>query len=246
MPSKIKRPKSCATTKNCKKSTASKGSRTGHSFNASVKTEHTLIQTDKLDKVLDVNQLSRTVKVEAGMKLHKFNQVLWDLGYCLPSLGDIDQQSLAGLVSTATHGTGLKWGSISDSDGVVEMELITANGELLTLKSNDDLMKAARVSMGVLGVIYSLTFKVVPKRNLKMVTKKMSLKDALKKENYLNHDHFEFFYFPYTESAQAIYRDITSEPENGPGKAKKWFNEVFIENIMLDAILKVKSHRPNR
>lgn len=215
---------------------------TGHSFNRALVTEGTLIKTKNLKKVLQLDS-SGLVKVEGGYKLHDFNDYIWKKGYCFPSLGDIDRQALAGLVSTSTHGTGMKWGTLSDESTLKGMELITASGELLSLSSTNpadvEMLRAARSSLGMLGLIYSATFQMAKAHNLHLATKKMTLNEALDSRHWKENDHYEFFYFPYTDKTQGIFRNQTAKPPCG-SSIKNWFNEIFMENIVLDVILKTR------
>ena len=94
--------------------------------------------------------------------LADLNERLHERGLAMENLGDIDRQTLAGSISTATHGTGAKLRNISAQ--VEAIELVTADGELRelsALRTPDELL-AARVGLGALGAIYSVTLRTVP------------------------------------------------------------------------------------
>src|SRR5207245_398201 len=76
------------------------------------------------------------------------------------------EESIAGAISTGTHGTGLRFGSLSTQ--IVGMNLVTAEGRLLqiSLDQQPELMAAARVSLGALGVITQVTIQCVQAFNL--------------------------------------------------------------------------------
>lgn len=102
----------------------------------------------------------------AGTKLHEMGQPLWDMGLAMANMGDIDRQSIAGAMSTGTHGTGVELQNVSSQ--VVGLRLIQANGEVIdiTIDSHPQLMRAARVSMGTLGVISQVTLQAIPAYHL--------------------------------------------------------------------------------
>ena len=80
----------------------------GHSFNGGTMTEGTLISLDALTRVLDADPATGRVRVEGGIRLHALSRELHARGLAMENLGDIDAQSVAGAISTGTHGTGLK------------------------------------------------------------------------------------------------------------------------------------------
>src|SRR5688572_15209294 len=130
----------------------------GHSFSPVALTDGTLLRLDRLDRVLDADAASGLVRVEAGISLHALNRELLARGLGLPNLGDIDVQSLAGALATATHGTGARLGNLSMQ--VEAMELVLGDGSVRTLTGEDgDLLRAARVGLGSLGAVTAVTLR---------------------------------------------------------------------------------------
>src|SRR5262245_47487274 len=165
----------------------------GHSFSGCVPTTGTLLQLDALDRVLSVD--GDRVRVEAGIRLHALSRELLARGLAMPNLGDIDVQSLAGALSTGTHGTGARLPILPAQ--VESVELVLADGSDAVLDSGDELL-AARVSLGALGVITAVTLRCVPAFRLHGVDKPMPLDDVLStlQQRADEHDHFEFWTFP--------------------------------------------------
>ena len=126
----------------------------GHSFTEAALTDDVMLRIEALDRVLDADPVSGLVKVEAGILLADLNECLHELGLAMENLGDIDRQTLAGAISTATHGTGAELRNISAQ--VEAMEIVTADGELRALSASGtpDELLAARVGLGALGAIY--------------------------------------------------------------------------------------------
>lgn len=221
----------------------------GHSFNDCVASSDTLVCTDRLNKILHIDKDKLRVKVEAGLKLKELNSILWDQGMAFASLGDIAEQSLAGLISTGTHGTGMQWGSFSDGRQIVGVELVVADGSLLELRADrpedQEKLAAARLALGSLGAIYSITFNLTRAHNLHLKTSVLDLDEACDPIHYQQNDHYEFFPLPFTNRVLAVFRNKTDEPENGHALSI-WFNKIVMENYALGALMKLSALTPSR
>src|SRR5262249_57845091 len=128
-------------------------------------------------------------------------EVLHAAGLGLVNQGDIDAQSLAGAISTGTHGTGIGLGSLSTQ--AAALTLVSAHGELVECspEREGELFSAAGVSLGALGVIASVRLKLRPAYNLLEQKRGMDLEACLAGIEVLrrDHRHLEFFWFPYTD-----------------------------------------------
>ncbi|HYR90885.1 MAG TPA: D-arabinono-1,4-lactone oxidase [Terriglobia bacterium] len=163
----------------------------GHSWSGFVVTDKTLLQLDKLNKGLIADVLKRRYTVQAGIRLKDLINNLALDGLAMKNLGSITEQSIAGAISTGTHGTGLRLGNISSS--IVGMKLVTGTGDVLTIKESDgDLLEAARVSIGMLGVITEVTIEVVPLYNLEHNTYLCRFDDVIDKIDTLNQENERF------------------------------------------------------
>src|SRR3954462_7787832 len=172
----------------------------GHSFSGGGPTTGTLISLDNLARVLDADHESGLVRVEAGIRLKALSRELHARGLAMPNLGDIDAQSLAGALATGTHGTGTRFPNLSGQ--VVSVELVLADGSERTLDAGDGL-RAARVSLGALGVVVAVTLQCVPAFRLGNDDHPEPLDDVLDalQERADAHDHFEFWTFPHAAIA---------------------------------------------
>ena len=248
-PNEVHRPKSLAELQDVvAKAQSARAVGSGHSFSPCAHTEATMIVMDDLSRILEVDYLNRRVKVEAGKKLFAFNNELETYGFALPSIGDIDVQSLAGVVSTGTHGTGMKWGSFSDQGTIHAMELVLADGSLKSLSADrpedTQALSAARLSLGALGVIYSITFNVTEAHNLELKSWLMSLEEALDPRLYLENDHFEFFRFPFTDKVKAVTRNRTDKPRSAKS-VWTFVDKILLENVTLGVLLNTASLKPD-
>jgi FAD-linked oxidoreductase len=203
----------------------------GHSFTPLVQTDDVLISLDAFQGIESVDAEGQRVTVLGGTKLKKLGDALLTQGLAQENLGDIDVQSIAGAISTGTHGTGIRFGSLSTQ--VEGLTLVTASGELLECSSerDPDIFKAAQVSMGALGVIARVTLRVVPAKRLRFRSHRERLANCITNlEQYQQENsHFEFFWLPYTEWVQAKFLNETEAPATG---SNLWgtFNKVVLEN----------------
>ena len=152
---------------------------TGHSFTAIAAPEHTMLRPQRLTGIVTVDREAMTVTALAGTRLKDFNTALEDLGLSLHNMGDIAEQTLAGAISTGTHGTGGVAAGLAAQ--VVGLELVTGTGEVLRASAdeNPDVLEFARVGLGALGVITTITFAVEPLFLLEAVEQPMSWDEAL-------------------------------------------------------------------
>jgi L-gulono-1,4-lactone dehydrogenase len=208
----------------------------GHSFTETALADDMMIRVEALNRVLDADIHSGLVKVEAGIVLANLNEELHQRGLALENLGDIDRQTLAGAISTGTHGTGAGLSNLSAQ--VEAMEIVTADGELraLTMEGTPEELLAARVSIGSLGAIYSVTLRCVPEFTLHRVDEPRPLAEVLSSFDELAHanDHFEFFVFPYTEKALTLCRNRSDRAPEPRGRAKAWLSDMLVENTLGD------------
>lgn len=165
----------------------------GHSASDVVQTTGILVDTHELARVLDPlarllrdeSEPETLFRAECGIRIDDLNDALWDRGLALANMGAYDGQTIAGAVSTSTHGSGIALGSLSDA--VASIELLAADGTLyrvepsggitdparfaaevrdVTLVQRDDWFHACVVGLGAVGIVYALTLRVVPKYHL--------------------------------------------------------------------------------
>jgi L-gulonolactone oxidase len=206
----------------------------GHSFSPGVPTDGTLLHLGRLNRILEADAASGLVKAEAGITLADLNRGLQERGLALPNLGDIDVQSLAGALATGTHGTGAQLPNLSAQ--VEAMELVDGRGERRTLTGDDgDLLRAARVGLGSLGIVTAVTLRCVPAFRLRGVDATLPLEDVLASldERVDGPEHFEFWTFPHSPLALTRTNVRTDAPVRTPGAARAWVHDVALDNYAL-------------
>jgi FAD-linked oxidoreductase len=204
----------------------------GHSFSDIACSEGSLLRLDRLSNVLDVDASSGLVRAQAGITIRDLSRQLEAHGLAMENLGDIDVQSIAGAISTATHGTGARLRNISSQ--VVELTLVLADGSTLVCSPERDLevFLAARVGLGALGVIAEVTLRCVPAFTLRGLDAPAPLAQTLERfeELALGNDHFEFFVFPYADVALTRTNNRTDEPPKSRGRLAAYTNDVLLTN----------------
>jgi FAD-linked oxidoreductase len=205
----------------------------GHSFTPLVETDDALVSLENMQGIESLDETHGTVSALGGTRLKSLGKALFARGLAQENLGDIDVQSIAGAISTGTHGTGIRFGTLSTQ--IEKLTLVTADGELLECspEHNPDIFKAAQVSLGTLGIIAKATVRVVPAKRMHFKSHRESLDDCLTNlERYKQENsHFEFFWFPYTKWVQAKFLNETGEPAS---KSNMWgtFNKIVMENYV--------------
>lgn len=130
----------------------------GHSFSQLLATDDTLVSLDDMPTAVSVN--GKLATVSAGIRLKDLIVELKNRGLALKNLGSITEQSIAGATSTGTHGSGLRLGSISTQ--IEEVRLVAGTGGIRTVKRSDgDLLDAASLGLGLLGIQTEVTLECV-------------------------------------------------------------------------------------
>jgi L-gulonolactone oxidase len=203
----------------------------GHSFSDIACTDGVMLHLGRMNRVLAVEGNEATV--EAGITLHELGPQLAARGLAMENQGDVDPQTVAGAISTATHGTGGRFRNLSAQ--VTRLRLITAAGEALELGEGDDL-SAGRVSLGALGAISAVTLRCVPAFTIHRIDEPRPLDDVLASFDELvdGSDHFELFVFPYTRTALTLTSQRTDRDPRPPGKLQAFVRDVLVENAALE------------
>lgn len=206
----------------------------GHSFTELVPTDGTLVSLRHFTGIKSVDPAALTATVGAGTRLGELGELLHQAGQALPNMPDVDEQTLAGAMATATHGTGQGLGALHAY--VESVRLVTPRGEVLVCsrQKNPQVFEAARVSLGALGVITEMTLRNVPARNLKRRVWLEPLDDLLDRFDELaaKHHSFEMYYLPFFDYGVAISIDPTDVPPQPRGAEQ--------DN---DAVMQMKSLR---
>ncbi len=217
----------------------------GHSYSDIAHGEDLMLSIDPMARVLDADPSSGLVRVEAGITLGALHAELDRLGLALPSLGEIDKQTLAGAIATDTHGSGLRFGSLGAQ--VAALTLVTADGAVIEIGDEDiELLRAARVGLGALGVVTAITMRCVPAFTLHQARYVERLDTLLERIDELvaTHDHVNVFVFPHARRALVLERNRVALAPVPRSAARTWLEDVFLENQVMDAVCRAAGRMP--
>jgi FAD-linked oxidoreductase len=218
----------------------------GHSFTAAAATGGVLIRPEGLTAIRSIDKAAGTVTAEAGVQLRQLNAALAAEGLSLTNMGDIMEQTVAGAVSTGTHGTGRDSGAIAGQ--ITALELVTADGSVLTCSADErpEVFAAARVGLGALGVISAVTFAVEPVFLLTAREEPMPFDrvmadfDALVADN----EHFEFYWFPHTGNCNTKRNNRSRGPAAPLPAVRGWIDDELLSNGVFRAACAVGKAAP--
>ena len=218
----------------------------GHSFTAIACPDGLQLRPEALSGIVSVDREAMTVTALAGTPLHVLNAGLESLGLSLHTMGDIAEQTVAGATSTGTHGTGGLVASLSAQvDG---LELVTGDGSLLraTATENADVLAAARVGLGALGILTSVTLRVEPLFTLEAHEAPMSWDQAVGgfDELVADNHHFEMYWFPHTDRMLTKRDNRTvDDPEPLP-RLRAWLDDELLANTVFGWVNAVGNRAP--
>ena len=216
----------------------------GHSYNDVAIAPETQVSLRHLNKVRHVDTATGQLTVEGGITLHEIRAEMARHGLAFANMGDIDRQSIGGALSTGTHGTGLTAPAFASQ--VVAMELMLADGSIVRCDAQDpDLFDAARVSLGALGIIVSVTIRAVPAYNLRrsdsVVTREQAFQILASPPET---GHVGLYFMPYIDQVLMWVAERTADPIDKPSALGEWFRDVVKVNYGLEAMGVVARRAP--
>ncbi|WP_066900512.1 D-arabinono-1,4-lactone oxidase [Mycolicibacterium houstonense] len=220
----------------------------GHSFSAIAVAPEIQIDLHQLSGILHVDTHRRRVRVGGGTRLWQLSRLLAPYGLALENMGDIDRQTISGAISTGTHGTGATFGGLATQ--VVGLTLVAGDGQVVHIDElrNAELLPAARVGLGALGVIVEVTLQCVPSFAIRAVEKVEPLHDVLDSfdQRMTQADHFEFFWLPHTDVAltKTNTRLPAQSSANRAGQLRHRIEQELLENGVLGAVCALGSAAP--
>lgn len=210
-----------------------------HSFTAIAAAPGVMLDLAGLEGLISADHSTGRVRLAAGTNLHQLPAILGPLGLALQNMGDIDRQTIAGATSTGTHGTGAAFGGLATQ--VVGLTLVTADGSILTIdeETNPELLPAARLGLGALGIIVDVTLQCVPSFVLDAREKPEPF-DAVV-DNFEARatavDHFEFYWFPHTTTVLTKTNvRLPADAQTSPlGSVRRWVDDSLMANGLFAA-----------
>lgn len=220
---------------------------TGHSFTGIAAPGDTMISPARLTGIVSINRTSAspgaggTVTALAGTPLAALNHELAERGLTLSNMGDIAEQTIAGAVSTGTHGSGGAVASLSAQ--LAALQLVTGTGELVTASptTDADVFDHARLGLGALGILATLTFRVEPLFVLGATEHTVSWEEFLAGHDgwVAEHDHVDAHWFPRTDRVLLKLNSRTGDPLDAArplGRVRAYVDDDLMANTVFGAV----------
>jgi L-gulono-1,4-lactone dehydrogenase len=213
----------------------------GHSFTAAAAAADRRLDLSALRTPVAVDRATKRVTVPAGTTLAQLNALLAANGLALPNLGDIDHQTIAGATATGTHGTGAAYGCLSTF--IAGLTLVTGTGEVreCSADENPDLFAAARVGVGALGVVTSVTLQCVDAFVLHAHERPGRLADvrATWEQLVADNDHCDLYWFPYTDRVQVKTNNRVGADDRPLPRWRAWLDDDFLANTVFGGVCRL-------
>ena len=202
----------------------------GHSFTDIALADDQRLYLDRLADLVSID--GHLVTVQPGMTMRALNALLATRGLAVPNLGDIDAQTVAGAISTGTHGTGLAHSTLASC--VEAVTLVTGTGQILHLDSSSEMFPAARLGIGALGVLVEVTLRCVDAFILLADERPMPLAEVLAglDEQIATNEHVEFYWYPYTDRAQLKRNNTVPGSDRPLTRFRGWLDDDFLPNTV--------------
>ena len=217
-----------------------------HSFTPLLATNSVSLSLDEMQGLISKESDNRAV-AWAGTKLKKLSELLAENGLAQENMGDINVQSVAGAISTGTHGTGITLGSVGTQ--VEEITFVNGLGELITLNEENNYheFKCAQLSLGSLGVITRMKMRCKEAYNLELDIRKEKLSDVLANLDAIvdENRHFEFYSIPNSQWSQTKRSNIVSQEAGHTSKFSAFINDIVLENWALQLLCSINKTIPS-
>jgi FAD-linked oxidoreductase len=222
---------------------------TGHSFTGIAAPGDVMLRPDRLTGIVGVDRDAMTVTAYAGTRLKVLNAELERLGLSLHNMGDIAEQTLAGAVSTGTHGTGGVTAGLAAQ--LTGFQMVTGTGEVLDASgaTNPEVFELGRVGLGALGILTTVTFAVEPAFLLEAREQPMSWDEALDSfdEMVADSNHCDMYWFPHTDrmlTKRNTRLDADLSEASPVGRVRGWVDDELLSNSVFGALTGVANRAP--
>jgi FAD-linked oxidoreductase len=218
----------------------------GHSFSPVAVTDGIQLRLDALSGLRSVDRDAGLVTVGGGTRLADLNAGLAAYGLALPNLGDIDRQTIAGALSTGTHGSGDRLGGLATQ--VRALTLVTGDGSVLRCSAteNADLLAGAVVGLGALGIVVEVTLQCVPTFLLRADEGSATLTEVLEQWPSWTaaNDHVDLHWFPHTDWVLTKRNNRVDGPPAPLSGWRRLVDDELLANGALALVNEIGTRRP--
>lgn len=206
----------------------------GHSFVGVALTDGLLIDLSKYNQIIDVDAQNKQVTVQVGKKLEDLNPEIWNHGLAMSDLSDIQYQSVAGAISTGTHGTGLEFGCLATQ--VVAARVISGEGEVIDCSPQKDsgLFRSAVIGVGAAGILSTVTLQLEDAFNLHALEMPLPFDSVVGQQDDFvkDNEHFEYFCHPDLNVALTKRNNRTAKPGQSLSPFGRWYHDEFVSGCL--------------
>ncbi|KAL0404845.1 UNVERIFIED_CONTAM: L-galactono-1,4-lactone dehydrogenase, mitochondrial [Sesamum radiatum] len=186
-----------------------------------------------MDKVLEVDEKNKRVRVQAGIRVQQLVDGIKEYGLTLQNFASIREQQIGGIVQVGAHGTGARLPPIDEQ--VISMKLVTpAKGTIeVSKEKNPELFYLARCGLGGLGVVAEVTLQCVERQELVEHTYVSSMKEIKKNHKKLlsENKHVKYLYIPYTDTVVVVRCNPLSKWKGPPKYKPQYTQEEAIQHV---------------
>lgn len=217
-----------------------------HSFSAVGQPDGLQLKLDHFRGLIHVDSVRQRATFGAGTNLYQIAGLLEPFGLALPNMGDIDRQTIAGAISTGTHGTGVTLPSLGAN--ITRVQVVNGKGELVEVSEdvNYELLPAVRLGLGALGVLVEVELQCVPSFNLEAIELTEPRQQVIEEwdARIRANDHFEFFWFPHTDTVTTKTNNRTERNLQPIPSAARWVDETVTGGALFGAVSEVGARIP--
>lgn len=218
----------------------------GHSWSAIAAPEQVAVTLDRCVGVASLDRARGLAVVRAGTRLKHLNAALAAVGFALPIVGSVAEQSIAGAIATGTHGSSLAHGNLASL--VTAMRVVSGEGELVELPEGDARLAGARVNLGALGVVTEVTLRVEPAFRLAETVERLPLARLVGRLTELarSAEYVKVWWLPHVPYAHVFRYERTGEASTTrPSPAtQRWIDERVMHAAIFPALTAAQRAAP--
>ncbi|KAJ3572787.1 hypothetical protein NP233_g2855 [Leucocoprinus birnbaumii] len=209
----------------------------GHSPSDLACTSGYMVRLTKMNRLIQVDYEKRCALVEAGITLQDLHAELDKYNLAMINVGSISDQTLGGIVTTATHGSGVNYGVMSTN--VRALKLLLADGRTVVCSRTEEpeLFNATLCGLGATGILLEVLLEVEPAFRLKETQEPISFDDMVRDMDHLvdSAQHVRFWWFPAVDQVICSSADRTYESPKPAGSS--WFWNTFFGFHLVQMLL---------
>jgi L-gulonolactone oxidase len=218
----------------------------GHSFSAIAAPDDEAMSLEQMHGAVTIDRARNEVTVPGGMPLREVTAHLARAGLSLPIVGSIQAQTVAGAIATGTHGSSLVHGNLATL--ATSLRLVTGTGEVETIDAGDERVAGARVHLGALGVVTSVTLRTKPAVLLRQTIEHVPVDLVADRLDDIagSAEWVKVWWLAHAPTAQVVrYETTTDRPTRRPSaRTQRWIDERVMHRLVFPTMVALQHRRP--